>query len=80
LPNSFLRENSWVICGGESGHGARQMQPEWARTLRDQTKAAGRPFFFKQWGFYDSDLILIGKKHWNGYNVLDGREWKQWPV
>lgn len=40
----------WVICGGESGHKARPMHPEWARSLRDQCAAAGVPFFFKQWG------------------------------
>ena len=26
------------------------MHPDWARSLRDQCKAAGVPFFFKQWG------------------------------
>lgn len=40
----------WIICGGESGHGARPMHPDWARSLRDQCKAADVPFFFKQWG------------------------------
>lgn len=40
----------WVIVGGESGHNARQMHPEWARSLRDQCQTAGVPFFFKQWG------------------------------
>lgn len=40
----------WVICGGESGPGARPMHPEWARGLRDQCVTAGVPFFFKQWG------------------------------
>ena len=40
----------WVICGGESGNGARPMHPGWARGLRDQCVAAGVPFFFKQWG------------------------------
>ncbi len=38
----------WIICGGESGHGARMMDPEWARDLRDQCAAAGVPFFMKQ--------------------------------
>jgi protein gp37 len=42
----------WVICGGESGPNARPMHPDWARSLRDQCKAAGVPFFFKQWGEY----------------------------
>ncbi len=40
----------WVICGGESGHGARPMHPEWARSLRDQCAAVAVPFLFKQWG------------------------------
>jgi protein gp37 len=40
----------WVICGGESGPGARPMHPDWARSLRDQCAAAGAAFFFKQWG------------------------------
>jgi protein gp37 len=40
----------WVIVGGESGPGARPMSIQWARELRDQCKAAGVPFFFKQWG------------------------------
>lgn len=42
----------WVICGGESGHQARPMHPEWVRSLRDQCAAANVPFFFKQWGEY----------------------------
>jgi protein gp37 len=41
---------SWVICGGESGHKARPMHPNWVRSLRDQCKTANVPFFFKQWG------------------------------
>jgi len=40
----------WVIVGGESGLGARPMHPAWARSIRDQCKDAGVPFFFKQWG------------------------------
>ena len=40
----------WVIVGGESGHGARPMHPDWVRSIRDQCQAAGVPFFFKQWG------------------------------
>ncbi|MCA0214560.1 MAG: phage Gp37/Gp68 family protein [Proteobacteria bacterium] len=40
----------WVIAGGESGHGARPMHPDWARSLRNQCDAAGVAFLFKQWG------------------------------
>jgi protein gp37 len=40
----------WVIAGGESGHGARPLDPDWVRSLRDRCREAGVPFFFKQWG------------------------------
>ena len=40
----------WVIGGGESGHHARPMHPEWLTSLRDQCIAAGIKFHFKQWG------------------------------
>ncbi len=40
----------WAICGGESGPGARPMNPDWVRSLIQQCAAAGVPFFFKQWG------------------------------
>lgn len=45
-----LRRLDWVIVGGESGHGARPMHPDWALSLRDQCRAAGVPLLFKQWG------------------------------
>ena len=38
----------WVICGGESGSGARPMNPDWACGLRDQCREANVPFFMKQ--------------------------------
>ena len=45
----------WVICGGESGPGARPVHPEWVRGVRDQCEAYGVPFFFKQWGEWAED-------------------------
>jgi protein gp37 len=47
-----LKGIHWVICGGESGHGARPMHPDWVRSIRNQCKDANIPFFFKQWGEY----------------------------
>ena len=38
----------WIIVGGETGANARPMNPDWARAIRDQCRAAGTPFFFKQ--------------------------------
>lgn len=45
-----LRGISWVIVGGESGPGARQMREEWVLSIQQQCSAARVPFFFKQWG------------------------------
>jgi protein gp37 len=38
----------WIICGGESGSGARMMDPQWARDLRDECFEEGIAFFMKQ--------------------------------
>lgn len=38
----------WVICGAETGPGARPMDPAWARSLKTQCEDAGVPFFMKQ--------------------------------
>jgi protein gp37 len=40
----------WVILGGDTGPGARPMQPEWALDVFRQCKAAGVPFYWKQEG------------------------------
>ncbi len=37
----------WVICGPETGPGARECKPEWIEDLYEQCKAAGVPFFDK---------------------------------
>jgi protein gp37 len=51
------RQISWIIVGGESGTKARPMHPDWVRKIRDDCQSAKVPFFFKQWGewetFYD---------------------------
>jgi protein gp37 len=41
---------SWVIVGGESGPGARDIQEEWVLSIKEQCELAHVPFFFKQWG------------------------------
>ncbi|MGC9504591.1 DUF5131 family protein [Baaleninema sp.] len=61
----------WVIVGGESGPGARTIQIDWVREIRDRCLTSGVPFFFKQWGG-------VQKKK-NG-RTLDGRTWDEFPV
>ena len=41
-------EPDWLICGGESGTGAREMDPEWARSIMTECAERGVPFFMKQ--------------------------------
>jgi hypothetical protein len=53
----------WVIVGGESGHHARPMHPDWVRSLRDQCAAAGVPFLFKQWGEWLPDTYPVAHMH-----------------
>ena len=65
-----LRGIDWVIVGGESGPGARPMNPEWAIDVRNQCVAARVAFFFKQWG---------GRSPKTGGRLLEGREWNQFP-
>lgn len=57
-----LRMLDWVICGGESGPGARPMHPYWARLIRDQCIITNVPFMFKQWGEWAFIHYIDGKK------------------
>lgn len=61
----------WVTVAGEAGRGSRPMDPDWARSLRDQAVAAGVPFYFKQWSGVSSRTL--GRE-------LDGHEWDQLPL
>jgi protein gp37 len=61
---------AWVIVGGESGHGARPMEPAWVTSVRDACLAAHVAFFFKQWG---------GVQKKRAGRLLDGRTWNDMP-
>lgn len=52
----------WVICGGETGPGARPMHPDWVRDLRDQCQGARVPFFFKSWGEWAPNCLCGAKR------------------
>jgi protein gp37 len=69
----------WVLLGGESGHKARPMHPDWARGVQKQCTDAGVPFLFKQWGKYhphlgyvvDSDFLLLPDGEQINPNTVD---------
>jgi protein gp37 len=71
--NESKNKLDWVICGGETGPGARPMHPEWARSLRDQCQAAGTPFFFKQWGKYIS-ISQMPEDTYRAWDIHHGTE------
>ncbi len=70
LPGLTLDGVDWVIAGGESGPGARPMQADWVRHIRDRCVDSDVPFFFKQWGG-------VFKKRTG--RTLDGRVWDEFP-
>ena len=68
----------WVIVGGESGPGARPMQPAWVDSIKTQCDRARVPFFFKQWGAWGPDGAKRSKKA-NG-RTYQGRVWDAMPA
>ena len=71
LPGLDLDGIDWVIAGGESGPGARPMDADWVRDIRDNCVRSEVPFFFKQWGG------VIKKRTGR---VLEGRTWDEMPI
>ena len=82
---SMMKSLDWVIVGGESGPGARPMELNWAREVRDACLdipkyfvGERRPaFFFKQWGEWNAEGKRVGKK--KAGRLLEGREWNEMP-
>lgn len=70
LDDLDLERIDWVIVGGESGPGARAINPAWVRSIRDQCIRADVAFHFKQWGG-------VTKK--KAGRILDGKTWNQFP-
>lgn len=71
LNNLNLADIHWVIAGGESGPGARPINIEWVRSIRQQCQKSKVAFFFKQWGGVRKDLT--GR-------VLDGHTYSEIPL
>jgi protein gp37 len=70
LDSLNLEDIHWVIVGGESGPGARPMEADWVRSIRNQCIQQKVAFFFKQWGGV--------QKHRFG-RVLDNRTYDEYP-
>ena len=66
-----LRKIHWMIVGGESGAGARPMDPVWVRSLERQCRESDVSFFFKQWG---------GTRKSETGRLLDGFTYDELPI
>jgi protein gp37 len=66
-----LSSIDWAIVGGESGPGARPMDPKWVREIRTACRRHRAAFFFKQWG---------GKNKKRLGRSLDGKTWDEFPA
>ena len=66
---------AWVVCGGESGPGARVFRVEWAREILRQCRAADVPFFMKQMGAaFNDGRFTLKLRHRAG---ADPSEWPE---
>jgi len=74
LDGVSLEKIDWLIAGGESGRGWREMDLDWVRDLRDRCVANGTAFFLKQLGGPSPVAKRGGDKA-----VVDGRRWTQYP-
>jgi len=65
----------WVICGGETGPGARPIHPAWVRGLRNQCVGSGVPFFFKHWGEWHSwgEKLADGNENFLAFEKVESR-------
>jgi len=80
----------WVIVGGESGHGARPMDPSWVRAIIGDCQTRGIAPFFKQWGTYENNPIVLDGAdvkrarledgHGKGGGLVDGRLLRDVPI
>lgn len=61
----------WAIVGGESGPGARHMDPRWVQEIETMCRRAGTAFFFKQWG---------GRNKKATGRTLNGRVYDEMPA
>ncbi|MEW4569266.1 DUF5131 family protein [Tautonia sp. JC769] len=67
----------WVIVGGESGATARPFDVSWARSIRDQCRADGVPFFLKQLG--SKPYSPLGNPMSRRITDSHGGDWSEWP-
>ena len=81
---------NWLICGGESGFGARRLDPSWVRLVIEDCELRGVTPFMKQWGAYTNNPIVSEQgrteiearkidPYGKGGGLIDGRIIRRFP-
>jgi protein gp37 len=83
----------WLISGGESGGGARPVDPQWVRDIIAECRQRGIAPFHKQWGTYNSNPLVVEQgmsraearakdidKHGKGGGLVDGKLVREFPL
>ncbi|WP_055477641.1 DUF5131 family protein [Sphaerimonospora mesophila] len=71
---------SWIVVGGESGSGARPLDLEWVRSIREQCQDAGVPVFVKQMGAVWASDVVVGGRSVAAQGDRKGGDWSFWPA
>ena len=72
--SDFRSDVDWVVVGGESGPGAKPMNPDWVRNIRHDCAKFGVPFLFKQWGQWgivDHKTFAFSSVEWQQINLRE---------
>ncbi|MEM9001499.1 MAG: DUF5131 family protein [Bacteroidota bacterium] len=87
LKDYSLKGIDWVIVGGESGGGARELRAEWVESVRQKCIEDSVPFFFKQWGMdrfnpnkCDPTINKLHRYHSKGGSQLNGKTYWNNPA
>jgi protein gp37 len=74
---------SWVIAGGESGHGARPCHYEWLLNVVEQCQVTNTPVFVKQLGsnyWQEGTRIKVAKKGGDFESLPSKLQIRQFPI
>jgi protein gp37 len=80
----------WLISGGESGPGARPVDPQWIRDIIADCRRNGVTPFHKQWGTYASNPLVVEQgmsvkdaatidNYGKGGGLVEGRLIREFP-
>ena len=77
--DGFTTAPDWIIIGGESGHGARTMNPKWARDLVAECGLLCLPVVFDQGKNRVAAEYLDPPSNGKGGGMIDGRLLREFP-